>query len=306
MKHKDPSWEKTIVSPEISPIQYRMELEKGTFSPDSGRLNSPPLFKNFANVNFMNNLDYDMREVKNRLDVFYSDNADLKAEIKVSNVNTKHIMDDINKLTHSTETNTSNITDIKNTFSEFKSESKLEFEKIRAESKSEFEKVRTESKSEFEKVKTETASQFVDIKNQIALNLEKTKTSISESEIKFGDKLRAHMIWTISVFFLITIAAATLNYRNNNQLENKFNKLEANVTTSISDINGKLDKLIANQSNISSGTTALNKSDPIISITKTQMQAVIVEAIQEAEKSRLDNDIAMLDIPKNNTQKKAQ
>jgi hypothetical protein len=301
MTDKNTSWESVIKLTDISP-PYSAELEKGTFSPDSDRLNSSTFFKPFMNENLMANLDYDMREVKSRLDVFYSDNADLKAEIKVSNANTKRIMDDINELTHSTETNASNITDIKNTLSEFKSETNLNFANIT----NEFSKVRAETRSEFEKVRTETASQFVDVNNAIALNFEKTKTIISESETKFGDKLRVHMTWTIGTFLAVSALVFTLNYRANGQLETKFNKLEVKVESSVNGINDKLDVLLAAQAKINSGTTALNKSEPVISITKAQMQAVIVEAIQEAEQSKLDNDIAMLDTQINKAKKKVQ
>jgi hypothetical protein len=272
MMHKDTSWENATKSTDMTP-PYSEEIEKGTFSPDSDRLNSSPFFTPFMNENIMSNLDYDMREVKSRLDVFHSDNSDLKAEIKISNANTKHIMDDINKLTHSTETNASNITDIKTTFSEFKSETNLNFANIT----NEFSKVRTETKSEFEKVRTETASQFVDVKNEIALNFEKTTGMISGVKNDFSDKLRNHLYSTIALAIAVVLAINGFTYVDKSDevkrltaLEESFKTLNTKVDDSTASINKKLDILIAQVNAKSKITDTTNKS---VRLTKENSKA---------------------------------
>lgn len=285
MTSKSTSWKDFAVPEDLPILNIPPEERTITSYNDTYSTQQFRTIPQGLNESYMSALGYDIRDIKIKLEGFTSINADLKAEIKVSNANSQRIMENVSNLTHSTETNANNITDIKNNFSEFKNETNLNFKSMT----NEFSKIRTEAKSDFDGAKAETALNFEKITTKfetVNTKFETVNTQIQGLETKFSDKLKGNLIWTFGIIIAVGSAVGTINYRNNSQLEVQFTMLEKRVNESTININEKLNTLLENQKSSNHNATARNKQEKSISITKAEMQAVIIKAIRENEESK--------------------
>jgi len=241
---------------EVESNQYST-IDAGTFIPRYGNLGaSNANFSSIGNFN-MGTVEYEIRDIKSKFEHLYATTTDLKSDVS-------HLKD-----------NVSNIN----------SELKIANQK--------FEHINDDIVRLTNATQT-NADLISDVKSTLTDLKNETKLDFKDIEIKFGDKLRDHMRWTITAFIAVSIAVGTISYRSNTQLEAKFNKLEERVNKSLSGIDGKLARLLENQQQNASKIATVKKVDKTILITKQQMKSVIAEAIKEAEQAKLTTDIAMI------------